>query len=256
MSHPPLQLQGLSKNFGALKVTRNVDLTLEPGARHALIGPNGAGKSTLVNLMTGVLKPSAGKVILDGRDVTGLASQKRVKLGLARTFQINSLFLQLSVGENIGLALSAHHGLDGRIGRPLNRRAALMDEAAEGLRKLGLLDLVGRRVGELAYGQRRQVEIALALALKPKVLLLDEPVAGVPSTEGRKLFDLLERLPQDVAVLVIEHDMALVFSFAKRITVLVEGGVMLEGSVADIRSDPRVRDVYLGKRETVEHAHG
>jgi branched-chain amino acid transport system ATP-binding protein len=256
MSSAPLELKGLSKNFGALAVTRNVNLTLEPGARHALIGPNGAGKSTLVNLITGVLAPSAGQVVLEGRDVTSLAPQKRVKLGLARTFQINSLFMQLSVGENIGLALSAPRGLDGRIGKPLNRRPDLVDEAAEGLRTLGLLDLVGRRVGELAYGQRRQVEIALALALKPKVLLLDEPVAGVPSTEGKRLFDLLERLPQDVAVLVIEHDMALVFRFAKRITVLVEGAVLLEGSVADIRSDPRVRDVYLGKRETKEHAHG
>lgn len=248
MSTPSLELRGLRKTFGALVVTRDVNLVLEPGARHALIGPNGAGKSTLVNLITGVLAPSAGSVLIAGQEVSKLSSERRVKLGLARTFQINSLFMPLTVAENIGLALAARHGLDGCIGRPLARRDALVDEAAEGLRTLGLLDLAGRRIDELAYGQRRQVEIALALALKPKVLLLDEPVAGVPSTEGKRLFELLERLPEDVAVLVIEHDMNLVFRFAKRITVLVEGGILVEGSVSDIRTDPRVRDVYLGKR--------
>jgi len=248
VSAPPLELHGLHKTFGALAVTRDVNLSLAHGARHALIGPNGAGKSTLINLIAGVLSPTAGRVSIAGQDVTKLSSDRRVKLGLARTFQINSLFMRLTVAENIGLALAARHGLDGRIGRPLARREALVAEAAEGLRTLGLLDLAGRRINELAYGQRRQVEIALALALKPKVLLLDEPVAGVPSTEGKRLFQLLERLPEDVAVLVIEHDMDLVFRFAKRITVLVEGGILVEGSVSDIRSDPHVRDVYLGKR--------
>ncbi|OVZ57624.1 branched-chain amino acid ABC transporter ATP-binding protein [Pigmentiphaga sp. NML080357] len=244
----PLQLVGLCKQYGALAVTRDVNLALEPGARHALIGPNGAGKSTLVHQITGVIRPNAGKVLLDGRDVTDMPAEQRVKLGLARTFQINSLFTHLSVAENIGLALSARGGLDGRIGRPLPARAEFVDEAADCLRELGLLELAGRQVSELAYGQRRQIEIALALALKPKVLLLDEPVAGVPSTEGKRLFELLERLPVDVAVLVIEHDMSLVFRFARRITVLVEGAVLLEGGVDEVRTDPRVRDVYLGKR--------
>ncbi|MFW7348923.1 MAG: ABC transporter ATP-binding protein [Pigmentiphaga sp.] len=248
MSIPPLQLVGLCKQYGALSVTRDVNLTLEAGARHALIGPNGAGKSTLVHQITGVIRPNAGKVLLEGRDVTAMPAEKRVKLGLARTFQINSLFNHLTVAENIGLALSAHRGLDGRIGRPLPARPAFVQEAVECLRELGLLDLAGKRVSELAYGQRRQIEIALALALKPRVLLLDEPVAGVPSTEGKRLFELLERLPQDVAVLVIEHDMSLVFRFARRITVLVEGAVLLEGGVDEVRTDPRVRDVYLGKR--------
>jgi branched-chain amino acid transport system ATP-binding protein len=245
---PALELRGLSKRYGALAVTRDVSLALPIGARHALIGPNGAGKSTLVNLITGVVPPGAGTVLIAGTDISRLAPEQRVKRGLARTFQINSLFMPLTVAENIGLALAAREGLDGRLGAPLAARTALVDEAAAGLRALGLLTLAQRTVRELAYGQRRQVEIALALALRPQVLLLDEPVAGVPSTEGRALFDLLERLPENVAVMVIEHDMGLVFRFARRITVMVEGAVLVEGSVDEVRSDPRVRDVYLGKR--------
>jgi branched-chain amino acid transport system ATP-binding protein len=248
VNSPALELRGLSKRFGALAVTREVSLSLPAGARHALIGPNGAGKSTLVNQITGVVRPDAGTVWVAGQDISRLSPEQRVKRGLARTFQINSLFMPLTVAENIGLALAAREGLDGRIGAPLATRRALVDEAAHGLQQLGLLALAQRPVRELAYGQRRQVEIALALALKPRVLLLDEPVAGVPSTEGRALFDLLERLPEGVAVMVIEHDMGLVFRFARRITVLVEGAVLLEGSVDDVRSDPRVRDVYLGRR--------
>ncbi|RQV07387.1 ABC transporter ATP-binding protein [Burkholderia cenocepacia] len=243
-----LEVDGLSKRFGRFEVTRQVALRLEPGDRHALIGPNGAGKSTLMNLLTGVLRPDAGSVKVGGRDVTSMSAHHRVKLGLARTFQLNSLFMTLTVAENVALALSAKHCLDGRIGRALAHRQALVEAAAERLRTLGILDLAGRRVSELAYGQRRQVEIALGLALDPKVLLLDEPVAGVPSAQGRKVFDLLERLPADVAVMVIEHDMDLVFRFAKRITVLVEGGVMLEGDIDTVRRDPRVRDIYLGRR--------
>jgi len=243
-----LELQGLCKQFGQLKVTQDVNLKLEKGVRHALIGPNGAGKSTLVHQITGLLKPSRGKVLLNGQDITGLAPEKRVKLGLARTFQINSLFNRLTVAENIGLALTARENRDGRLLSNITTSPDLMDEAAELLRSLGLLDLAGKVISDLAYGQRRLIEIALALALKPAVLLLDEPVAGVPSTEGHRLFDLLERLPQDVATLVIEHDMDLVFRFAQRITVLVEGAVLVEGSVKEVRNDPRVRAVYLGER--------
>lgn len=243
-----LELQGLSKQFGQLKVTQNVDLRLEKGVRHALIGPNGAGKSTLVHQITGLLEPSKGRVLLNGADITGVSPEKRVKLGLARTFQINSLFNRLTVAENMGLALSAREGRDGRLFSSITQSPAIMEEAAELLRSLGLLDLADKVISDLAYGQRRLIEIALALALKPSVLLLDEPVAGVPSTEGARLFDLLERLPQDVAVLVIEHDMDLVFRFAQRITVLVEGAVLVEGTVKEVRSDPRVRAVYLGER--------
>lgn len=248
MSEFALQLQQIDKRFGALHVTRNVSLDLKPGARHALIGPNGAGKSTLVHQVTGVLRPDAGKVLLNGEDVSRMAQEKRVKKGLARTFQINSLFLPLTVAENIALAITARQQLDLSMGKSLADRAEIANQVAEQLHELGLLELAGREIRELAYGQRRQVEIALALALKPSVLLLDEPVAGVPSTEGRRVFDVLERLPQNVAVLVIEHDMELVFRFANRITVLVEGGVLMEGATSEVRSDPRVRDVYLGKR--------
>jgi branched-chain amino acid transport system ATP-binding protein len=248
MNAPVLELQGLSKRYGALQVTRDVNLQLAAGARHALIGPNGAGKSTLVHQITGLVRPNAGRVLLAGSDVTTLAPQARVRRGLARTFQINSLFDRLTVGENVALALAARHGLDGRFGRPLARRPALLDEAAALLESVGLLTLAQRPVQALAYGQRRLVEIALALALQPQVLLLDEPVAGVPSTEGHRLFELLERLPAEVAVLVIEHDMALVFRFARRITVLVEGAVLLEGPTDEVRRDARVRDVYLGTR--------
>jgi branched-chain amino acid transport system ATP-binding protein len=243
-----LRLQALSKSFGALAVTRNVDLKLHRGARHALIGPNGAGKSTLVNLITGVLPPDKGRVLLGGTDVTRMAPHRRVKLGLARTFQINSLFNSLTVAENVALALGARRGVDFVVGRSPARRSDLLDEAAAVLERVGLLDLAARRVADMAYGQRRAVEIALALALRPQVLLLDEPVAGVPSTEGRRIFEVLERLPAEVAVLVIEHDMELVFRFAHRITVMVEGATLVEGSVPEVRADPRVRDVYLGKR--------
>lgn len=247
--NPALVLKGLNKQFGQIKVTQDVSLTLFPGARHALIGPNGAGKSTLVHQITGLLAPSSGVVLLNGQDVTRLSPERRVKLGLARTFQINSLFNNLTVAENIGLALSARHGLDGHLFRDITRDSALMDEAADLLTTLGLIDLAQRPLINLAYGQRRLIEIALALALKPKVLLLDEPVAGVPSTEGHRLFDLLDRLPEEVATLVIEHDMDLVFRFAKQITVLVEGAVLVEGDVESVRNDPRVRAVYLGERQ-------
>ncbi len=243
-----LELQGLCKQFGQLKVTQDVNLKLEKGVRHALIGPNGAGKSTLVHQITGLISPSKGRVWLNGVNITDLSPEKRVKLGLARTFQINSLFNRLTVAENIGLAICAREGRDGRLFSSITQSPELMDEAAALLHSLGLLDLADRVISDLAYGQRRLIEIALALALKPSVLLLDEPVAGVPSTEGARLFDLLERLPQDVAVLVIEHDMDLVFRFAQRITVLVEGAVLVEGSVKEVRSDPRVRAVYLGER--------
>ncbi|WJJ92577.1 ABC transporter ATP-binding protein [Neopusillimonas aromaticivorans] len=243
-----LELQGLCKQFGQIKVTQDVSLKLEKGVRHALIGPNGAGKSTLVHQITGLISPSKGRVLLNGTDITDLSAEKRVKRGLARTFQINSLFNRLTVAENIGLAISAREGRDGRLFSSITQSPELMDEAAALLHSLGLLDLADRVISDLAYGQRRLIEIALALALKPSVLLLDEPVAGVPSTEGARLFDLLERLPQDVAVLVIEHDMDLVFRFAQRITVLVEGAVLVEGTVKEVRADPRVRAVYLGER--------
>jgi branched-chain amino acid transport system ATP-binding protein len=248
MTAPALEIAGLHKSFGALRVTRDVSLRLEKGARHALIGPNGAGKTTLVNLITGLLRPSAGTIHLDGRDVTRFAQERRVALGLARTFQINSLFLPMTVGENVGLAVAAHTQIDGLPWGPPYKREALLREVDQLLDTVGLRGITDRRVADLAYGQRRLVELALALALKPKVLLLDEPAAGLPARDGEMLLALLLRLPDDVAVLVIEHDMGLVFKFARHITVLVEGSVLAEGTVDEIRHDHRVRDVYLGHR--------
>jgi len=245
---PILEVRGVCKSFGALQVARDVSLALPAGARHALIGPNGAGKTTLVHLITGLLPPSSGAIRIGGRDVTRLAAERRVALGLARTFQISSLFPGLTVAENIGLAVAARTGVEIRPWGSLRRQAQVIDEAASMLEQLGLLALAGRAIASLAYGQRRLVEIALALALKPKILLLDEPAAGVASNDRGMLLDLLLSLPADLAILIIEHDMSLVFRLARRMTVLVDGGILTEGSVADVRADPRVRDVYLGSR--------
>ena len=243
-----LETRGLCKRYGAIEVTRNVDLCIERGARHALIGPNGAGKTTFVNLVTGVTEPSAGSIYLGGREVTDASAQKRVAAGLARTFQINTLFADLTVAENIAIALSQRLGLAWKLwGRPA-AHAEIVEQAAALLEQLGLLTLAARRVNALAYGQRRMLEIAIALALKPQVLLLDEPAAGIPNGESGMILDLLERLPADIAILFIEHDMNLVFRFAKKITVLVEGAVLVDGTPDDIRADERVRNVYLGRR--------
>jgi branched-chain amino acid transport system ATP-binding protein len=248
MSEPALVIDGISKNFGGLQVSRDISLTLAAGARHALIGPNGAGKTTLVHMVSGLLRPSAGRIYLAGTEITHLSPERRVALGLARTFQISSLFPSLTVAENVGLAFAARLGLDHRLWGSLQRHAGLLDDAAALLHRVGLLDLAARRVADLPYGQRRLVEIALVLALEPKTLLLDEPAAGLAASDRGALLDLLLRLPEGLSTLVIEHDMSLVFRLAQRITVLVEGKVLTEGSVAEIRADPRVRDVYLGAR--------
>ncbi|HEY3917607.1 MAG TPA: ABC transporter ATP-binding protein [Stellaceae bacterium] len=245
---PALAIDRVSKNFGGLRVARDVSLALPVGARHALIGPNGAGKTTLVHMVSGLLQPSGGTITLGGIDVTEMAPERRVGLGLARTFQISSLFPHLTVVENVGLAFEARHGLDRRLwGRTCNH-AEIVDGAAALLQRLALLDLAGRRVADLPYGQRRLVEIALVLALEPKTVLLDEPAAGLAVAERGALLDLLLRMPASLTILVIEHDMSLVFRLAQRITVLVEGQILTEGTVAEIRADPRVRDIYLGSR--------
>jgi ABC-type branched-subunit amino acid transport system ATPase component len=241
-----LETRGICKSFGALEVARDVDFRLERGARHALIGPNGAGKTTFLNLLTGVLSPSRGSVLLDGEDVTALAQAKRVKRGIARTFQINQLFRGLTVLENVCIAVSERLGVAGNLWRPAGRRTDVLDES---MRLIGMLKLAGeagRRVSELPYGQQRLVEIALALGLAPRVLLLDEPAAGIPSAESHILLDAIGGLPPDIAVLIIEHDMDLVFRFASRITVLVSGAVYAEGAPQQIAANRDVRAVYLG----------
>ncbi len=243
-----LETQGLCKSFGALAVASDIEFRLEQGARHALIGPNGAGKTTFVNLVTGVLAPSAGRILLDGDDVTALPQAQRVKRGLARTFQINTLFRGLSVLENVCLAIGERLGVAGDIYRPAGSRRDVVDEAYAALERLGLAAEAQRRVRELSYGRQRLVELAVALGLKPQVLLLDEPAAGVPSSESGIIVDIIESLPAEIALLIIEHDMDLVFRLARRITVLVQGAVLVEGAPQEIAADPRVREVYLGER--------
>ena len=242
-----LETVGLRKTFGGITATDDVTFRLEKGARHALIGPNGAGKTTFINLLTGVLLASGGSVLLDGTDITRLSPDGRVRRGLARTFQINQLFPALTPRETIGLAVSERlgSGWDWWRGfaayRPVT---AGIDEVAE---RFGLADILDERTSTLPYGKQRLLEIAVAFACKPRVLLLDEPAAGVPEAERRDLLAAVAALPRDVSVLLIEHDMDLVFSFAERISVLVNGALLTEGSVAEISSDPRVRAVYLGE---------
>jgi len=245
-----LETRALCKSFGALEVARSIDFRLEAGARHALIGPNGAGKTTLVNLLTGLERPSSGRVLLRGEDVTALAQAKRVKRGIARTFQINQLFRGLSVLDNVAIAVAERLGVGGAPLKPAGLRADVLENASRLIEMLRLQADAGRRVAELPYGRQRLVEIAIALGLDPRVLLLDEPAAGIPSAESHILLDAIATLPAEIAVLIIEHDMDLVFRFAKRITVLVAGAIFAEGTPAEIAANAEVRSVYLG---TAQH---
>ena len=242
-----LETRGLFKTFGDLVVTSNVDFRLDAGARRALIGPNGAGKTTFINLISGRLTPTSGSVFLVGEDVSALGQAERVKRGLGRTFQINMLFRDLTVLENVVLAVSERRGRAGDMFRFAGSKKEIIVEAFELLERLRIADDALNKVREVAYGRQRLVEIAIALALKPKVLLLDEPAAGVPSAESKLILDVMAELPGEIAVLVIEHDMDLVMRFAQRITVLVQGAVLTEGAPAEVMADPRVREVYLGE---------
>ena len=246
MSAAMLETRGLCRSFGALEVARDVNFRMARGARHALIGPNGAGKTTFVNLLTGVLAPSRGSVLLEGEDVTALAQARRVKRGIARTFQINQLFRGLTVLENVCIAVAERLGVGGAMLRAAGSRTEVLDEAARLIDMLKLSGDAGRRIAELPYGRQRLVEIAIALGLAPRVLLLDEPAAGIPSAESHILLDAIATLPKDIAVLIIEHDMDLVFRFAERITVLVSGAILAEGTPAEIAANDDVRAVYLG----------
>ena len=255
MSESALAARGVDKRFGSLVVAANVDLTLPPGARHALIGPNGAGKTTLINLMTGMLRPDAGQILLGEEDVTALAPELRVRRGLARTYQINSLFPDLTALESVTLAVCERRRVAQTWWRPLIAYREEIDEAHQILGALMLGAVCHRPARELAYGQQRLLEIALALASRPKVLLLDEPAAGVPREESKELFAAIAGLSRDIAVLFIEHDMELVFRFASRVIVMVGGSILVEGTPAEIASDPQVRAVYLGKAQR-EYRHG
>jgi branched-chain amino acid transport system ATP-binding protein len=249
MTPRALETRGLTKSFGALVVANTIDFRLERGARHALIGPNGAGKTSFVNLVTGALPPNAGQILLDGAEITGLTQAARVKRGLVRTFQITALFRRLSVLENVALAVRERQGIAGGLFRPAGYHRAAIEEAFALIERMGLADAAAQPVATLAYGRQRLIEIAVALALAPKVLLLDEPAAGVPSGETGRIVAAIEGLPPDIAVLIIDHDMDLVFRLARRITVLVQGSVLVEGAPQAISADPRVRQVYLGERD-------
>jgi ABC-type branched-subunit amino acid transport system ATPase component len=242
-----LETRGLHKRFGGLTATDSVSFRLERGARHALIGPNGAGKTTFINLLTGVLPPSAGTILLDGEDITRLRPELRVKRGLARTFQINQLFAAMTPLETIGLAVSERLGGGRDWWRVTGSGRAMVDEIVEIAGRFRLADALDERTANLPYGKQRLLEIALAFACRPRVLLLDEPAAGVPEAERHELLATVASLPRDVSVLLIEHDMDLVFSFADRISVLVNGALLTEGSVREVSADPRVRAVYLGE---------
>jgi len=241
-----LETIGLSKKFGALAVARAIDFTLPVGARHALIGPNGAGKTSFVNLLSGAIVPDAGHIRLNGTDVTNLPTHRRVRMGLVRTFQINSLFPDFTPLEAVTMTICEREGVAGRWLGSLRRHGALVDEAYALLERLGLADDAGRTTRRLPYGRQRLLEISIALASKPRVLLLDEPAAGVPEQESAELLDGIAALPSDIAIMFIEHDMDLVFRFANRITVLVAGQVLCEGPPDEIAADERVREVYLG----------
>jgi ABC-type branched-subunit amino acid transport system ATPase component len=246
-SAPVLRTEHLRKSFGGIHATHDVSLSVSKGARHALIGPNGAGKTTLVNLLTGVLQPSAGTIALHGQDITRMAAHARVRRGLVRTFQINQLFADLTPLETLVLVIAQRDGLGGRPWRALGHHAAQLDEAAALADRFHLADVMHRKTRVLPYGKRRLLEIAIAVAARPQVLLLDEPVAGVPAGESREILDTLAALPGDVTVLLIEHDMDLVFRFATFMSVLVNGALFAEGAPGDIARDPRVKAVYLGE---------
>jgi len=242
-----LRTQGLGIRFGAFQAVGGVNLSLEPGARQALIGPNGAGKTTLINLLTGVFRPTSGSIHMGDRDITRLSGDRRARMGLARTFQINTLFPSLTPLLSVVLAISEREGLGAVWWRPLKRNKAAFDEAHALLGRLKLDALADVPVAELAYGKQRLLEIALAMAARPRILLLDEPAAGVPQDESGELFEAIAALPDDISVLFIEHDMKLVFRFSRRISVLVGGRILTEGTPAEIGADPRVREVYLGR---------
>jgi ABC-type branched-subunit amino acid transport system ATPase component len=251
MTAPLLETRALCRNFGALAAARDIDFRLEAGARHALIGPNGAGKTTFINLLAGVVQPTAGAILMKGRDITGVAQAERVKLGIARTFQINRLFRRLSVLENVCIAVAERVGAAPSMFRPAGMRRDVVEESMHLLDTLKLTADATHRISELPYGRQRLVELAIALGLKPEVLLLDEPAAGVPSAESHIILDAIDGLPRNIGVLIIDHDMDLVFRFAERITVMVSGAVFASGSPREIGANPDVRAVYLGQA-----AHG
>jgi branched-chain amino acid transport system ATP-binding protein len=242
-----LSVAGLDKSFGGLRVTSEVSLTVEPGERRLIIGPNGAGKTTLFNLITGELAPDRGSVALFDRDVTRVPSRRRPHLGLARTYQIITLFPRETLLQNVTLSLLGLSPLRWNPFVRLARQSALVDGARAVLARVGLEALADRVVARTSYGERRRVEIAMALAQSPRVLLLDEPFAGLSSEERSDVLALVTTIPRDVTIVMIEHDMDVALDFAERITVLHFGRVVVEGTRAEVVADPRTREIYLGE---------
>jgi branched-chain amino acid transport system ATP-binding protein len=249
-----LRTRGLGITFGGFRAVSNVNLSLEPGARQALIGPNGAGKTTLINLLTGVLRASHGTIHLGDEELTHASPDRRARMGVGRTFQINTLFPNMTPMQSVVAAISEREGLGRVWWRALGRHGHLFDEAAKILCELRLESFAHTRVRELPYGKQRLLEIAMALATRPRILLLDEPAAGVPEDESGELFEVIAELPKEMSILFIEHDMNLVFRFARRISVLVAGRLLAEGSPGEIAANPQVREVYLGPHAKVGHA--
>lgn len=243
-----LEVSNLNMNFGGIVVAKDINLDLRPGDRKALIGPNGAGKTTIANLLTGTLTPVSGSIRLDGRDIGHLKEAKRVKAGVAKTFQITTLFKRMSVRENLRLPVLERNGKARNCFVKSDSNGQVESEVDQLLSQFNLQSLADIPVQELAYGRQRLVELALTLALKPRILILDEPAAGVPSSDSHVITDAIEQLPKDLAVLIIEHDMKLVFKVANTIVVLVNGAILMEGSPGEISRDKRVRDLYLGAR--------
>ncbi|PZW42170.1 amino acid/amide ABC transporter ATP-binding protein 1 (HAAT family) [Humitalea rosea] len=249
MAEPLLELRDLQKSFGGLRVTDGVSLDVVPGEIHAVIGPNGAGKTTLINEITGRLLLDAGRVIFGGEDVTHLSMAARARRGLARSFQITSILPGFSVLENAALAVQARHGSSFRFCRPVAGEAALNGPALAALEAVGLGTRAALPAGSLSHGEKRQLELAIALATEPRLLLLDEPLAGAGPEETTRLIEILLRLKQQYAILLIEHDMQAVFALADRVSVLVYGRLIATGTVAEIRADAAVRAAYLGEDE-------
>ena len=246
MSSPALVLERITRHFGGLKAVDNVSLTVATGARHALIGPNGAGKTTLFNLISGELTPTTGRIALFGTDATRLAPHKRAALGLARTFQITKLFPQLTVLENVLLACEALDRRKLSMHRALTTYPDLQQRADELIERFGLSALSGETAANLSYGDQRKLEVALSMAGRPRLLLLDEPMAGLSAGESRTMQRLLEQLDPGIAVLLIEHDMDVAFTFAQRVTVLHHGRVLTDGHRDEVSANPDVQQIYLG----------
>jgi len=244
---PLLELQGLSKAFGAVRASDRLDLTVLPGELHAVIGPNGAGKTTMVGQLSGQIAPDSGSIRFDGHDITRMPEHRRPHIGLVRSFQITSIFPAFTVLDNVALAVQIRAGHSFRFLRPARGDRRLEDPAMEALARVGLADHAGRIAGTLAHGQRRQLEIAMALAMRPRLLVLDEPMAGMGSEESAAVVDLLQSLKGEITMLLIEHDMDAVFRLADRISVLVYGRVIASGAPDVIRADPLVRSAYLGE---------